>query len=293
MNKIPKYSESQKSTARERPSRSRKKGRGRPRINHRRLSALILAQLYRVSIYMQEVCGEILDADEWLEVFANILSSAPPGKHYIGRRAEKVQLGLSYHSLAEACVRGRIRATDMQIQQQVEKTTNWRKLLAERAGKPVLFPMKPDTIGRKLGITPPIRNACYAWNLGTYGGSPQDRRQASRERDKLRNRANREAAGAKPRNQSLSQTKPWDAMGISRSSWYRLPPELRNGASSRTDSGANSQVYAGTSSSETVSSDTNRCVRQTRPGPINNNRKQLFSPDRASPSRHDLSRDGA
>jgi len=47
------------------------------------------------------------------------------------------------------------------------------------------------------------------------------RRRARRERDRLRKAAARKAAGATPRAESLSQTKPWAAMGISRSTWER------------------------------------------------------------------------
>ena len=44
---------------------------------------------------------------------------------------------------------------------------------------------------------------------------------ARKQRDRERAARNRRKAGAKPRSQSLSQTKPWAAEGISRASWYR------------------------------------------------------------------------
>lgn len=47
--------------------------------------------------------------------------------------------------------------------------------------------------------------------------SPQEKREA----DKLRKRAERAAKGATPRSESLSATRPWEALGISRRTWYR------------------------------------------------------------------------
>lgn len=47
--------------------------------------------------------------------------------------------------------------------------------------------------------------------------SPEEKREA----DKLRKRAERAAKGATPRSESLSATRPWEALGISRRTWYR------------------------------------------------------------------------
>jgi hypothetical protein len=62
--------------------------------------------------------------------------------------------------------------------------------------------------------------------------SPEERREA----DRMRKRAARAANGATPRGESISARKPWEAIGISRASWYRRQreeqPETRETVSS-------------------------------------------------------------
>jgi hypothetical protein len=55
-----------------------------------------------------------------------------------------------------------------------------------------------------------------------------------KEKDRLYQRERRRSKGVKPRHEyeanSLSATKPWQQLGISRSSWYRRPPSQRHAA---------------------------------------------------------------
>lgn len=50
----------------------------------------------------------------------------------------------------------------------------------------------------------------------------EQRQVIKREKDRQRQERHRRKNGAKPHAESLSQTKPWEAHRISRSTWYRL-----------------------------------------------------------------------
>ncbi len=228
------------------------------KISHRRLAALTMAQLYSLAKCHREA-GDALDAGAWLQVAANILSSAPPGTEGSRRgRDAPLTFGLSDASLAEAAIRIGVNFTPDQIERQVAMTQDWRALEAKLAGKPVYRPMRPDTIGRLLGVTEATRRDAQAWLIGTYDGSPKDRAEAYRQREAERRRRDRAEKGARPHSRSEAQRKPWEAAGLSRRSWYRLPPELRGTNSSASNKGANGQAAAGTNSSGTNSSATNK-----------------------------------
>jgi hypothetical protein len=262
-------------------SQKRKKAK-KPKINYRRLASIQLAQLRRIAIYLQCDCGEILDVEIWLEVMANILSSAPPCKEWIGRKPVKIELGLSNQSLTKACVDFRLTASQEQIRRQVRETSAWRQKMSAIKGRSFFVPMKMDTIGKRLGITEEVRQATEAWNIGTYDGSKKQRATAALIRDKFRQRNNREIAGATPRSKSLTALKPWAAYGVSRRTWerWRALDYL-----SDSECKQYSQAKDVASSSVVNSSKTNKDTAQIHPEPIlvQENAQTL----RAPPSRQD------
>ena len=189
--------------------------------SYRSLAALKMAQLYRLAKVHIEA-GDILDTEAWLKVASNILSSAPPGAE--GSRRGKVPpiiFGLSADSLALAAVRLGLDFTAEQIERHVMSTADWRAHEATLAGRPVFRPMRPDTIGRLLGITQESRREARAWLIGTFDGSPQAREEAYAAREAQRRRQDRIKAGARSHSQSISRQKPWKDVGISRATWYR------------------------------------------------------------------------
>jgi hypothetical protein len=213
-------------------------------ISFRQRAAIVLSQLYRVAQVHREA-GLILDAEPWLKVLANILSACPEG--YDGDRRARiapVYFGLSKASLALAARRCRLNVSVEEIEEQVADTRAWRERESGRIGRHHYAPMRPDKMGELLGVTDATREAAQAWNIGTLGGSRAARAKAAKERDRLRDESRRRASGATPQAKSLSQTKPWEAEGISRATWYRRQ--------------ANGQDIGETVSSETVSSETNK-----------------------------------
>lgn len=262
------------------PSKRGKKTKREKKISYRQLAAIQMKQLSRIGIYLTEECGEILDVDVWLEVLANILSSFPPGNEWIGRDNTKIVFGLSEASLAKACVDCRISASKMQISRQVRETLAWRLKMSQRHGRLFSKPMKLDTIGKRLGVTEEVRQLTQAWNIGTYDGSPKQRAQAGRMRDKFRQRQKREAAGATPRSKSLTALKPWEAYGVCRRTWerWRLAGYLP-------DAGCDdyTQAHDAANSSVVNSSEAINGLSQIHPGPsLVHEREPTL---RASPSR--------
>lgn len=97
------------------------------------------------------------------------------------------------------------------------------KVAAEIAAKPLN--LKSDTIGRMLNLDWHTRDKLRLWQIGAVDLDTE----ARKERRKLRHRQwmkdIRRDQGAKPRAkyeaESLMKTKPWQAEGISRRTWYR------------------------------------------------------------------------
>ncbi|WP_363348633.1 hypothetical protein [Methylocystis echinoides] len=205
-------------------------------------------------------------------VLANVLSSAPPGREGARRsRSAPPAFGLCSRSLALAAIRCGLDFTPEQIEAQVRSTLDWRKAEASLAGKPVFRPMRPDTIGRTLGVTSETRGEAKAWLIGTFDGSPQERAEAYRAREAARRRRERVEKGAQPQSQSLSRLKPWVAAGMSRARWYRQKAQGIETVSSAPNKVANGQARVETVSSATTSSATNKGRETTSSAPNNTN----------------------
>jgi hypothetical protein len=190
-------------------------------ISRRRHAAIVLGQLDSLA-KVQRAHGELLNPGPWLVVFANILSSAPEkwesGRH--GRSAPNY-FGLSEATLATAARKAGLRASLDQIADQVHVTQTWRRKEGDLIGKPYYARMAPETIGRLLGVVEEVRREAKAWNIGIFGQTKEDLMEAYRERDRERAAKKRLAKNIDPRGVPLSQTKPWEALGMSRPTWYR------------------------------------------------------------------------
>jgi hypothetical protein len=111
--------------------------------------------------------------------------------------------------------------------------------IAERKGG-AYRPTSAAALGKKLKVTAEERWACDIRTMRAVDESPAEARAELRERDRERKRETRlhtseaertkerergqrrrAAKGARPHAQSLSQTRPWEAEGISRRTWDR------------------------------------------------------------------------
>jgi hypothetical protein len=85
--------------------------------------------------------------------------------------------------------------------------------------------MTADRLARWLGLTYEVRELVGITTIGSIDVSKSEREKLRRERKRAAKERRRRDQGAKPRAeylaQSLSRTRPWQAMGISRSTWER------------------------------------------------------------------------
>ncbi|MFT4115596.1 hypothetical protein [Bradyrhizobium sp.] len=87
------------------------------------------------------------------------------------------------------------------------------------------YKFKADTLGEKVGLTYAERQALGITTIGSTDVGPAERERLRRERYNAKRREKRRAAGVKPREMyeqnSIESEAPWEAAGISRSTWQR------------------------------------------------------------------------
>jgi len=85
--------------------------------------------------------------------------------------------------------------------------------------------MESDALARWLGLTYGVREKLGITTIGAIDVSKSERKALRKERNRQAKERRRRDQGAKPRAeylaQSLSRLRPWQAMGISRSTWER------------------------------------------------------------------------
>lgn len=121
---------------------------------------------------------------------------------------------------------------------------------------------KADTLAWEMGLKMDDRTRLRITTIGAIDSSKEHREQARREAAKEREQARRRKAGAAPRQQyegaSDARAKPWETLGMSRSSWYAkgkpMPAFAQTGPST-----AESQQHPDVSKSS--KSDLDRSVR--------------------------------
>jgi hypothetical protein len=92
-------------------------------------------------------------------------------------------------------------------------------LLAQVLPKPCKW--KADKLGERLGLDDATRTHLKAWTIGAIDCKKTKRKSRRTKRAADRESARRLKAGARPHAKSLSQTKPWVKLGVSRSTFER------------------------------------------------------------------------
>ena len=81
------------------------------------------------------------------------------------------------------------------------------------------------SLGQHLELENEARERLRAWSIKATDVTDEERVKTNREKNRIASERRRRKKGAKPRAQyeaeSTSQTKPWEAQGISRRTWYR------------------------------------------------------------------------
>ena len=92
-------------------------------------------------------------------------------------------------------------------------------LVSEASRKPCVF--RKETLGRLIRLTDAEREKYKAWSIWPIDLSLAEAKLRRKQHDRDDKAEKRREAGATPRSKSLSQTQPWVAEGISRSTWER------------------------------------------------------------------------
>jgi hypothetical protein len=89
-----------------------------------------------------------------------------------------------------------------------------------------------EEVGRYLGVTDEIRQRLGLWTIRPTDVSEEGLMARCKCKGREREQRRRRQRGARPREEyeanSLSKTKPWEALGISRRTWYRQQASVAN-----------------------------------------------------------------
>jgi hypothetical protein len=88
--------------------------------------------------------------------------------------------------------------------------------------------LSADNLARFLGVTYAQRQALGLTTIGSINVKKRARKELRKRKDRLYQEGKRRAAGARPHSQSLSQTKPWEALNMSRRTWERRRNKARD-----------------------------------------------------------------
>jgi hypothetical protein len=98
-----------------------------------------------------------------------------------------------------------------------------QKLMARVIAKPCRF--VADTLAKRFNVTDAERSRMGFTTIGAVDLSKEQRKERRKAKARSRNVRRRRSAGAKPRAEyeanSLAQTKPWEAVGMTQRTWYR------------------------------------------------------------------------
>jgi hypothetical protein len=81
--------------------------------------------------------------------------------------------------------------------------------------------LSADNLARFLSVTYEQRQALGLTTIGSVNVKKRARKVLRRRKDRLYQERRRRQQGARPHSESLSRTKPWEAMKMSRAKWYR------------------------------------------------------------------------
>jgi hypothetical protein len=81
--------------------------------------------------------------------------------------------------------------------------------------------LSADNLARFLGVTYAQRQALRLTTIGSVNVKKRVRKELRKRRDRIAKEQKRRALGMHPQSESLSTTKPWEKLGMSRAAWYR------------------------------------------------------------------------
>jgi hypothetical protein len=92
--------------------------------------------------------------------------------------------------------------------------------------------LSADNLARFLGLTYEQRQRLGIKTIGSIDVKKRARRALRQRKDRLYQESRRRARGARPQSESLSRTKPWEVLNMSRRTWERHRNKARDASSS-------------------------------------------------------------
>jgi hypothetical protein len=162
------------------------------------LAALRIADLCRLFLARY---GRTLPDDDAGRADARIMA------HHLARRSNAERRIISW----------------LELQAPWMKPPEIKALIAEVVNRPRKW--RADTLGKCLNLTDVERHRLVITTIGAVDVDRAERIARRREKARQRDEQRRRARGAKPRAEyeasSINRTKPWQALRMSRASWYR------------------------------------------------------------------------
>jgi hypothetical protein len=88
--------------------------------------------------------------------------------------------------------------------------------------------LSADNLARFLGVTYEQRQALRLTTIGSVNVGKRARKELRKRNDRLAKERKRRVLGMRPQSESLSATKPWEAMNMSRRTWERRRNRARD-----------------------------------------------------------------
>jgi hypothetical protein len=92
--------------------------------------------------------------------------------------------------------------------------------------------LKADALGKRLGLTYRLRELLGIKTIGAKDVGKRARNVLRKRKARIYAECKRRERGAKPQSQSLSRTKPWEVLKMSRRTWYRQRTKMDGTTSS-------------------------------------------------------------
>jgi hypothetical protein len=167
-------------------------------------------ELVRLGAHRRKFGVDLGNLGNWAWVMADALAFGPHGADYYTFGELAAKMGVEF---PEDTAMRAIRSVNAKIKIKIKiKKKNYR-------------PFAGRAVARMLDVTTEERWLCGIQTIAAVDESNAQaearRREDGRAWDRERDRRRRAAAGATPRHQSLSATRPWDAFGYSRRTWER------------------------------------------------------------------------
>ena len=173
---------------------SRSGSRSMRRVGSRQNFDLLAKRRKEIVLHARYVgAAQTDDFDRWLIAW---VCHNPKAKDQIG-------------AVMEAAKRMGGEITEEQASTIIKKASNTRKH------------MSADNLAEFLRVTYEQRQALHLTTIGSINVKKRARKELRKRRDRLAKEKKRRALGMRPQSRSLSATKPWRELGMSRASWYR------------------------------------------------------------------------